>query len=404
VSLSVDNSWLDMFLAYTQNIEAPDVFRLWTGISVISASLQRKVWVSFPEHLVTVYPNLYVVLTSPPGVCRKGTIINVGEKMLRQLKGPYLLANDITREKMLREMREHPIETPIGKKLVRHHSVTCIAEEFSTLLGTRDVDMLVTLTKLWNADDLYKYSTKGSGEDEIPNFYFTLLAGTTPQWLSSSLPREAVGGGFTSRIVFVCETRRQQPMSLTEEIMDAETLELEEPLLKTLGNEIYKLKGEMGWTPEAGEWYTDWYYNLMKGEPTIQDIRFHDYLFGRKPIIVWKTAICLAVSEGSVGENGRPIISQDVMEQSVGILDALEETMPHAFGGYGQSELSEVQYQVWQVIDRSPGITAGGVMSKLIWEIKDKLQFLVMVNNLKLAGRVYEKEDGDETKYYSKRN
>jgi len=398
-----NESWLDMFLTYTQNVEAPTAFRLWVGISVISAALQRKVWVSFPEHLVTVYPNLYVVLTSPPGVCRKGTIINAGEKMLRLLKGPYLLANDITREKMLREMREHPVESTIKGKLVRHHSVTCIAEEFSTLLGTRDVDMLVTLTKLWNADDLYKYSTKTSGEDEIPNFYITLLAGTTPQWLSSSLPKEAIGGGFTSRIVFVCETNRGKARSLTEDIMDADTLELEGPLLRILGDRIYKQKGEIFWTPEAGEWYTEWYKHMMANEPSIQDIRFHDYIFGRKPIIAWKVAICLAASDGTVNSNGDTVITEDTLQQAVGMLDELEANMPHAFGGYGQSDISEVQYQVWQVIDRQPGITAEGVMAKLIWEINDKVQFLVMISNLKMAGRVYEKEDDGVTRYYAKR-
>jgi hypothetical protein len=392
-----------MFLAYTQNVEAPPAFRLWTGISVISAALQRKVWVHFPEHLVTVYPNMYVVLTAPPGVCRKGTIINVGERFLRRLKGPYLLANDITREKMLREMREHPVETQIDGELIRHHSVTCIAEEFSTLLGTKDTDMLVTLTKLWNADDLYKYSTKTSGEDEIPNFYITLLAGTTPQWLSSSLPKEAIGGGFTSRIVFVCETKKQQARSLTDEVQDAETLELEGPLLADLGNHIFKLKGEVQWTAGAGTWYSEWYYKLMANEPSIQDLRFHDYLFGRKPVIVWKTAMCLAASDRSVDHKGRPVITQGTMEQAVGMLDDLEAMMPHAFGGYGQSELSEVQYQVWQVIDHSPGITAEGVMARLIWEIKDKTQFLVMANNLRMGGRITIKEDGSEQRYYSKR-
>jgi hypothetical protein len=304
----------------------------------------------------------------------------------------------------LREMREHPVETAIGTEIVRHHSVTCIAEEFSTLLGTRDVDMLVTLTKLWNADDLYKYSTKTSGEDEIPNFYITLLAGTTPQWLSSSLPKEAIGGGFTSRIVFVCETKRGKSRSLTEDIMDAETLELEAPLLKMLGDRIFKQKGEVFWTPEAGEWYTDWYMNLMDNEPSIQDIRFHDYIFGRKPIMVWKVATCIASSDGTQDAMGRSTITQEIMEQAVGMLDELEANMPHAFGGYGQSKTSEVQYQVWQVIDRQPGITAEGVMAKLIWEIEDKVQFLVMVANLKMAGRVHEKDDDGTTRYYAKRS
>lgn len=402
MSLVQGESWLDAFLLYTQNVEAPTTFRLWTGISVISAALQRKVWVNFADHLVTIYPNLYVVLTAPPGVCRKSTIIGIGERMLRRLQGPLLLANDITREKMLREMRENPVEALPDKEIPRHHSATCIAGEFSTLLGTKDVDMLITLTNLWDAGELYKYSTKTSGEDELPNFYLTILAGTTPQWISTSLPKEAIGGGFTSRIVFVCETRRQKSKSLTAEVIDSEALELEDPLMEGL-KKIFLMKGEAIWTPEAGDWYTTWYEGFMKSEPSIPDIRFHDYLFGRKPALVWKTSLCISASEGSL-DGDTIVVETEALEQALGMLDDLETDMPHAFGGYGQSELSEVQYQVWQVIDKNPGITAEGVMSNLLWEIKDRLQFMMMASNLKMAGRIYEEPDDDVgVRYYSKR-
>ena len=251
--------WLDAYREYTQNIEAPQSFHLWTGISTIASVLQRKVWVSFPKHLLTTFPNMYIVLTSPPGVCRKGTIINTSLDLLRKLKGPYILANDITREKMLREMRDNPIQTRIDNDQIIHHSVSCIAEELSTLLGIKDNYMLVTLTALWNADKLYKYSTKGQGEDEIPNVFLNILAGTTPDWLSSSLPREAVGGGFTSRVVFVCETKPGTRKSLTDTELPDLPDELKDDLLDDLGN-MFKLKGEVAWEKDAGTLYDDWYY------------------------------------------------------------------------------------------------------------------------------------------------
>ena len=64
--------------------------------------------------------------------------------------------------------------------------------------------MLVFLTDLFDCRELpWKYRTKGRGDNTIENLYLNLLAATTPDSLASSLPALAIGGGLTSRILFI---------------------------------------------------------------------------------------------------------------------------------------------------------------------------------------------------------
>ena len=61
--------WLDNYMKYTENSEPHPRFRLWTGISVISACLMRKC--KIPWGFFDIYPNMYIVLVGPSGVGRE---------------------------------------------------------------------------------------------------------------------------------------------------------------------------------------------------------------------------------------------------------------------------------------------------------------------------------------------
>jgi len=64
--------------------------------------------------------------------------------------------------------------------------------------------MLVLLTDLFDCEELpWKYRTKHSGSNVIPSVFLNLVAATTPDALASALPSTAIGGGLTSRIMFI---------------------------------------------------------------------------------------------------------------------------------------------------------------------------------------------------------
>ena len=384
--------WLDAYRKFTANIEAPDSFNKWVGISTVASALQRKVWVKFEAQHVTLYPSLFIVLTSNPGVCRKGSAINPSLDLLRDVEGPlHIIANDVTRQKILKEMSENPIETFLhGGEILKHCSVTCVAEEFSTLLGVKDIELLATLTALWNCDSEYKYSTKGSGEHLVHNVFVNILAGTTPQWLQSSLPLEAIGGGFTSRIIFVVEEHNPKVSSFTDLDIKAIPDDFRNALLTDL-RAILKLRGEMVWSPDAGKWYDSWYKTFRNAKPDINDERFHHYL-SRKPAMAWKVAMCLVASEGDT-----QTIEASHLEQAVELLEELEPMMPKAFGGMGTSDLALGTNKVWEYLRANPhGLNEQQLMG-LTWQhVRDRETLNIIIGNLKLMGVVDEEQSLSE--------
>jgi hypothetical protein len=63
------------------------------------------------------------------------------------------------------------------------------------------VDLLVSL---WDGKQgAFEKKTKGSGSDSVENPWINLIACTTPAWIAGNFPEYMIGGGFTSRCIFV---------------------------------------------------------------------------------------------------------------------------------------------------------------------------------------------------------
>ena len=97
------DDWLEGYVKFTSNSEPPELFHIWTALSVLAASLQRKC--SLPWGTLTFYPNLYVVLIAPSGKARKGTAMGPGMDLLEDL-GIKMAAESTTRESLIRELKK----------------------------------------------------------------------------------------------------------------------------------------------------------------------------------------------------------------------------------------------------------------------------------------------------------
>src|SRR5215471_297139 len=64
-------SWIDAFVQDTDNLEAPETYRIWAALTTIGAVLEQKVWLQTSS---TLYPNLYVFLVGHPGVGKTRSI------------------------------------------------------------------------------------------------------------------------------------------------------------------------------------------------------------------------------------------------------------------------------------------------------------------------------------------
>ena len=92
------NNWIDEFVELTNHLPSPLLFRKWAGISAIAGVLERKVWVRTMN--MELYPNLYVVLTGPPGV-GKTVATSLVEDLWRAIPGLPVAPKSVTKPSLI---------------------------------------------------------------------------------------------------------------------------------------------------------------------------------------------------------------------------------------------------------------------------------------------------------------
>jgi len=341
------DDWLTAYLQYTDRSEPPLSYHTWVGISMIGAALQRRVYLRWGFD--TIFPNMYVVLVGPSGKCRKGTAMNIGKDILKDV-GIAMTSESVTREALIRAMRRSmdSFMDPDTGALTYHCSLLAMSDELSVFLGQNDLKFLADLTDWFDAHKEWTYETKGQGTDNLQNVCFSLLGATAPDWITSILPEEAIGGGFTSRIIFIVE--HQKGKIVPNPTLTEEEQQLRESLLADLEH-IATLAGEMLFSPEAAEWYEAWYEeqerNTLEGHPPITDPTFAGYC-ERRSTHLRKLAMVLSISRS----DERTVEVRD-FEKALTLLQHAEEKMPEAFTGLGKSPYSELTDKIMKYIKNS---------------------------------------------------
>ena len=197
--------WIDGYMDLTEGTEPPVSYRKWMAVSTIAACLRRKCYLKIG--FLTFFPNMYIVLVGPTGV-RKGTAMTPGYELLRS-RGIKLAAESITREALIKELRESTDNTTDEEgNPILHCSLTVFSPELTVFLGYSSLQLMSDLADWFDCRDLWIYRTKGSGTEEITNLWVNLIGATTPELLRSTLPKDAIGGGLTGRMIFVFETKK----------------------------------------------------------------------------------------------------------------------------------------------------------------------------------------------------
>lgn len=333
--------WLTTYLEYVDESEPPTLFKVWSGISAICSALKRKCYTQWEK---VIYPNMYIVLVGPSG-CRKGTAMYYTQDLLSAL-GIKMSSQSITREALiqtLEECGELPGYEVNGKvNLQVHSSLTIFSQELTVFLGQHNWEMISALCNWYDCEDPWTYKTKHQGENQINGIWVNLFGATTPEFLQSSLPQDAIGGGLTSRIVFVYGDKKSKIIALPK-VTNRER-ELREMLRDDL-NEIHMLHGEFIRTPEYDEAYKEWYELQESGQGTqIADEQFAGYN-QRRATHIRKMSMALCASRSS-NMNMRAID----FHRAVKILETTERAMVQAFAGRGKSNIAAVLEKVMRIL------------------------------------------------------
>ena len=328
--------WLDAYMIYTSLQRSPDEFHIWVAMSAISGALRRKCY--FDHQYFMLYPNLYVVLISPPGRCKKTTAMAIGRRMLSEVAGVNFSTESVSRERFILDMS---VSLADG-----HSSMTAYCSEFASLLSTSKMDMLVFLTDIYDCPPEWTHKTKGGGPSKIVAPYLNLLGGITPDLLAETLPQNAQGIGMTARIVFVySDTPRIRPVFPK---MTKEHKELHGILIKDL-SQIAQISGQYTIDPETEKFYEEWELKNQEGR-TRHDPRLYGY-YERKPQHLLKVAMLLAASK-----RDETTITIPDLERGLKILDATEATMAQTFSAVGKNPLNLDMHNVAHAIVSEPKI------------------------------------------------
>jgi len=374
--------WIEGYMQFVEKTESAKVFHKWVAISMIAAVLRKKVRLSLGR--LNVYPNMYIVLVAEPGVARKSQAINYGTKFLDKIPEIFTTADSITREALLQDLEASAIDEqmPDGKAF-RHASISIISKEFEAFLGQKaeNTKMLVLLTDLFDAQEVpWRYRTKSSGNSTVPNVYINLLGATTPESLASSLPPSAIGGGLTSRILFIYAARGSG--KFPKPIITPEMQEMAEKLQSDLFR-ISKLAGVYEFSPEADQYWHDWYmaYEPVDNRRICKDKSF-DGWYSRKQLFIQKLAQIRTASTGDSME-----ITLDTLKLAISDVEEVEVCMSRTFRAIGRSDVTQDVDVVMQIINDHQAIREKDLMS-IIWRDIDAAKFDNVINTALKTGKV----------------
>lgn len=343
--------WLSSYLEYTANTEPPLTYHTWAGISVLAGAMQRKVYLQWGFE--TLYPNLFVILVGQSGKTRKGIALGIAKALITKVPDVSVAPEASSREAIILAMKRaiRNFEDREDGTIKMHCSLTAFSEELAVFLGQGDIKLLANLTDWYDSKSEWAYETVGRGRDALQGLCLNLLGATAPDWLQSMLPQEAVGGGFTSRVIFVVEDKKGK--TVPEHNLTPNEIALEEKLVRDL-ERITQMIGRFQFTPRGKDRYVQWYTTedaaLSRGEPAVDDSRFAGYC-ERRATHLRKLMMIMSVSRGD-----DLLLDEPDFDRSLAVMKMTERKMHRTFGGLGRAEHSDVNEKVMDYI-RNVGTT-----------------------------------------------
>lgn len=326
--------WLRAYMHFTRASESPDAFHFWTGVGTIAGALRRRVWIDMRHFQWT--PNFYIILVGPPGIASKSTTIRIGSSLLEQVPGIKFGPQSMTWQSLTQTM-ESAVEyvkyydSAGNEQLQAMSPITCSVPELGTFLKMDDSALVDVLISMWDGQlESWGHQTKSSGNIEIKNPWLNLLACTTPSWLEQHFPTSMIGGGLTSRIMFIYGDKKRHLVAYPDEKIKEHDYDANKKSLVEDLQRIALLSGNYVLSPAARAWGTKWYENLWASRPTdMANDRYSGYI-SRKQTHMHKLAIVLAAAQ-----RDQLLIEKEDLEEADKLLTSVEPHMIKVFESVG---------------------------------------------------------------------
>lgn len=333
-------------MEYASFSEAPKHMHFWTAVSTVAGALRRRVWIDMVYF--RWHPCFYIILVAPPGIVSKSTTASIGMSLLRKVPDIKFGPDVVTWQALVQSFTEATISYEYKGEFHAMSPITIESSEFGNLLDPQDKAMVDLLVNLWDSKTGgFEKRTKGSGNDLIENPWINLIACTTPSWIAGNFPEYMIGGGFTSRCLFVYADKKAQLVAYPRDLVPANLQLLAQQLVEDLCK-ISLLTGEYVLSDEASTWGRAWYETHHASKHLhIDDDRFGGYL-ARKQTHIHKLAMVLAAAESD-----KLIITAEHLAVANQMVSDLEPDMQFVFSKIGKSdEALYAERLVWYVHKR----------------------------------------------------
>lgn len=361
-------SWIDSYLEYTRVQESPTAFHEWVGMMLLSTAVGRHVYI--PRIKYTIYPNMFVILVAGSAKCRKSVAISIGMDILRSLeKPPMIFAQKITTEALIQALE-------LAKADGASAGLIC-ASELAVFMGADATKsgIIPALTDLYDSPSEWVYHTRGRGKEVLRNVTLSVLAASTRAWLKNSIPADAIGGGFTSRIVFVCQDKPSRLILFPEDAAEiggglSDTLKTD--LIADLNEVRHNIRGPMSFTPEARKVATEWYKRDFN---KVRDPKLDGY-YGRKHDTMFKIAALL-----SLGENSSRMIEHTHINRALLLLEENEKYLETVISSVVASSVGGDTERILELIQRTGKIKHSDLLRKC-WRFATAQDVSVIIRTL----------------------
>ncbi len=367
-------NWLEEYLNYTSNQESPEQFHTWCALSIIAAAISRRN--PLKSDYFEMFPNLYVVLVGASARVRKSSAIMIAQRLFRKALPSYpLITVRVTPEALISTMFSAQRE---------HGAALCylVADEFHTLVGrSKHYQLLIsTLTSFYDCKVEDGALTQLRGLESLNNLCVNILAASTPHWLRLALPPDVIGGGFTSRIIFVYAetTDRCFPELILPEGHDV----LEQKLIEDLQT-IANLNGHFDLHPSAKEWYYTWYRGFDTPD-TCSDLLVGYY--GRRSTHLRKVAALLSASRSN-----EMIISLQDIQIADKLLEAQEHWLPKMIALLQTNVIGEANTMVLNMIGRGGKLDYSSLLRRVSYRLGAQ-ELMIVLDTLRQARQIEEVE------------
>src|SRR3990167_3263791 len=336
--------WIKAYMSYSAESEAPDKFHYWTAVGVVAGALRRRVWLEMGYFQWT--PNMYLIFVAPPGIVSKSTTANIGMNLIREVPGIKFGPDAVTWQALSLSLAQSTVLVLMPDGLYHPMSaLTIVSGELGTFFNPSDREMVDLLVALWDGQKgVFSKVTKTQGNDIIENPWVNLLGCTTPAWIAGNFPAYLIGGGFTSRCIFVYSDYKRHLNAYPITTLPKDFKTTRARLIEDLSL-ISSMAGEFTLTPDAIIYGTKWYEEHYKNKtPWLNNDRFAGYL-ARKQTHIHKLAIVL-----SAASRDDMLITEKDLEIAIKIIGTIESDMPKVFMHIGKTDEALAVMEIVQTV------------------------------------------------------